>query len=226
MIRTLLFDAYGTLIEVEKGASAREILGYMRERGSAPEEAEFLSYWKAFYKRETASGMPFRAEQEIFTDRIRQAYARYGTSRDAAADAAAQLAAAQLRPLFPEVKAALAALRERYRVCIASNTDTDALNGVLTRTGLAVDAVYTSEALRCYKPDPAFYRAVLGLEGADSAEILFIGDSPAEDILGPGAAGMSTALIDRAGRGGDHGQTLTCRDLTELADILLNRSRG
>ena len=51
-------------------------------------------------------------------------------------------------------------------------------------------------------------------------DVLFVGDSVTDDILGPKAVGMKTAWIDRTGMGGDQGQDYTITDLGELKQIL------
>lgn len=83
-----------------------------------------------------------------------------------------------------------------------------------------VDKIYTSENLRCYKPNPAFYRRILEDNQLQAQEVLFVGDSGADDIQGPKRAGMKTALINRAETAYDFGQDVTIRNLRELLEIL------
>ena len=84
------------------------------------------------------------------------------------------------------------------------------------KNDLIVHKVYTSENLRCYKPDPVFYLSILKKNNLMAEEVLFVGDSVTDDILGPKSIGMKTIWIDRNGVGGEYGQNQTITDLIGL----------
>jgi hypothetical protein len=48
-----------------------------------------------------------------------------------------------------------------------------------------------------YKPDPGLFTKALGLIGVDPAEVLYVGDTPEEDVLGAKLAGMRVAWVNR-----------------------------
>ena len=52
-------------------------------------------------------------------------------------------------------------------------------------------------------------------------DVLFVGDSVTDDVLGPKALGIRTVWIDREGKGGDFGQDYTVTDLNGLKTILI-----
>ena len=54
-----------------------------------------------------------------------------------------------------------------------------------------------------------------------SDEVLFVGDSLTDDILGPKAIGMKTVWIDRNGIGSNNGQDYTITDMSELLNDVL-----
>ncbi len=54
----------------------------------------------------------------------------------------------------------------------------------------AFDAVVVSEEVRCRKPDEAIYRLAL-----PAGQVLFVGDSPLNDVAGPQRAGMRAAWL-------------------------------
>lgn len=70
------------------------------------------------------------------------------------------------------------------------------------------------------KTNPQFFRYILDDNGLLPKEILFVGDSITDDILGPKALGIATAWIDRNGVGGNSGQDYTITDLHGLRDVL------
>ncbi len=113
---------------------------------------------------------------------------------------AALLGALRFRA-FPEVPAALRALRERgHPLVVVSNWDVS-LHGVLRTTGLAglLDAVVTSAELGTAKPDPAIFTHALGLVGAGPEGVLHVGDSLEADVEGARAAGLRPVLLARGG---------------------------
>ena len=218
-MKAIVFDAFGTLFQVTGGGSARTILNHMLLSGNNVEEKAFREEWRSYYKEHTSPGSVFRTEREIFRSRVQMFYDRYGVDRDAAKDVDRLLEGAFERKCYPETVGVLDELRKEFPVFIASNTDDDVLESVMRKNGVKADKVYTSEDLKCYKPDKRFFEAILADSGFAPRDILFVGDSVSDDILGPKALGIRTAWIDRDGLGGDHGQDYTIRDLRELPTV-------
>lgn len=220
MINTVIFDAFGTLFKVEKGASAKKIICNIISAGTAVNYDSFLSEWVSYYKEHTAPDAPFMTERDIFISRIQMFYERYGVDRNASSDTDAMLSDAFNRRAFDEVQETIALLRKKFRVFIGSNTDNDLLEAVMAKNNIAVDMVYTSEGLKCYKPDPSFFRQILTENDLTPDNVIFIGDSVSDDILGPKPLGIKTVLIDRENNHPDAGQDHTISDLRELTEIL------
>ncbi len=221
MIKTGIFVAFGTLFKVEKGASAKMIIGNILSAGVEIDQTQFLVEWKGFYKNHTAPNVDFMTERNIFISRIQMFYNKYNISRNAVVDTDYMLAAAFERKTFDEVTEVIAELRNKYKVFIGSNTDNDVLDAVMKKNEVSVDKVYTSENLRCYKPNSAFFSKILDDNALKPEEVIFIGDSISDDIVGPNALGIKTVLIDREGSGNDAGQDYTISNLSELIDILV-----
>ncbi len=146
-------------------------------------------------------------------------YDRYSVNRIAENDADFLLAGAFQRETYPEVRNVLDKIMKNYKVFIGSNTDNDVLESVMRKNDIAVHKVYTSENLKCYKPDPKFFKYILDDNSLSPQEVLFIGDSITDDILGPKAVGIKTVWIDRENVGGDFGQDYIISNLTELLKI-------
>lgn len=219
-MKVIIFDAFGTLFKVTNGGSARNIRSYIIAAGFNVEETAFQEEWKSYYKKHTGDECEFMTEREIFIARIQMFYDRYGVSRSAEEDADALLTGAFEREVYPEVKEVLAGLMERYQVFIGSNTDNDVLESVMQKNGVRVHKVYTSEDLKCYKPNPKFFELILKENDLVAEEVLFVGDSVTDDILGPKAVGMKTVWVDRKGIGGDVGQDGTVTELSELLEVM------
>lgn len=220
MISAIIFDAFGTLFQVSEGGSAKKIIHNILAGDKEVDFEQFTSEWKAYYKEHTAPGKEFMTERDIFISRIRMFYDRFSVCRNAREDADALLADAYHRKAFEEARQAIEELRKEYRVFIGSNTDNDVLEAVMDGNNITVDKVYMSEDLRCYKPDPEFFGKILRENGLKAEEVMFVGDSVSDDIIGPKALGIKTVLADRKKTIGEKGQDYTVNDLRQLHEIL------
>lgn len=201
MKKLLIFDAYGTLLSTGRGSvTACEKILSLQDKSIDP--TVFYADWKRLHRAHIDQSIAhgFVSEEDIFTHDLAILYENYGIDRPHAEDVQYMLRSLYGRVAFPEVADAVRILRKSYRVVIGSTTDTAPLLNNLRENGLEFDAVYTSESLRTYKPDPAFYHAILAAENCHAEDAVFIGDSLLDDIQGPRACGMTTVLIDRKGK--------------------------
>ncbi len=220
-MKVIIFDAFGTLFKVTSGGSARTIMNNITASGGSVDEKEFLEEWKAYYKKHTVGDCDFMTERDIFISRIQMYYDRYGIDRSAENDADSLSARAFEREVYPEVKTVIDKLMLRYQVFIGSNTDNDVLESVMRKNDIKVHKIYTSEDLRCYKPNPIFFKKILEENGLSPQDVMFVGDSITDDILGPKTIGIKTTWIDRNGIGGENGQDYTISNLGELLQNIL-----
>lgn len=95
---------------------------------------------------------------------------------------------------YAEVESALNRLRTRYRLATLSNGNAD-----LARIGMAhhFEVTLHAAALGCAKPDARSYAQLAAALTLSPAEILFVGDEPHADVVGPRAAGMQTVWVNR-----------------------------
>ena len=220
-MKAIIFDAFGTLFRVTNGGSAKTIMKNITDCGMFVDEKVLLEEWKSYYKKHTLSGCEFMKERDIFIARIQMFYDRYKINRNAENDADSLLAEAFERKAYPEIKTVLNELMKNYLVIIGSNTDNDVLESVMRKNSITVHKVYTSENLKCYKPASQFFTQILDENALSPQEVLFVGDSITDDILGPKAIGIKTVWLDRNGIGGNNGQDYTITDMNELIDDVL-----
>lgn len=98
---------------------------------------------------------------------------------------------------YDETLPALARLKPRFRLATLSNGNAD-----LRRIGMAhhFEVSLSAGPLGFAKPDPRAYVALADALTLAPSEILFVGDEPHADVVGPRAAGMYTAWVNRQGR--------------------------
>jgi len=104
--------------------------------------------------------------------------------------------------LYPEVLQTLTALREKgFRLVVLSNWDRRLLR---TLKDLRLDGfferIYISTLIGYAKPNPGAFQHILNDLKVSPHEILHVGDTLAEDILGAQQANIRAVRIDRRGR--------------------------
>jgi len=195
-IRAILFDVYGTLLDVHS-AIAREgkELGARADAVSRLWRQKQLEYtWVWSLRGE------YRSFQTLTESALDYALAAHGV--DSSALKARLLSAYRQLDAFPDVAAALADLRQRgLRLAALSNGDPDMLEAGLQSAGLrnALDAVLSVAPLRIFKPDRRVYELGRSWANAPAQEIAFV-SANAWDVGGAAAFGFRTFWIDRAGQ--------------------------
>jgi putative hydrolase of the HAD superfamily len=101
----------------------------------------------------------------------------------------------QVEP-FAEVVPVLENLKTRFRLATLSNGNAD-----LATIGMAhhFEIMLSAGALGCAKPHPRAYERLADALTLNPAEILFVGDEPHADVVGPRTAGMQTVWVNRGG---------------------------
>jgi len=98
---------------------------------------------------------------------------------------------------YPETLDVLSALPP-VRSAIISNADAEHL--AAWPVAFPVEFVLISEAARSYKPDPRMFQAAVGRLGLRPEDVLHVGDSEVDDVVGAKAAGLRVAWVNRDGR--------------------------
>jgi putative hydrolase of the HAD superfamily len=202
--RAVLFDALGTLVELEPPwVGLREALG-----DDIPEERLVAAVKEemAFYKQHANEG---RDAESLADLRARSAEV---LSRALGQEVPVHVLVDAIRfGPYPDAVPALRDLRSRgLRLICVSNWDIS-LREVLERCGLMdhLDGAVSSAEVAAPKPDPALLFAGCEMAGCGPGEALMVGDTPAEDTAAAEAAGMRSLLVDRAGGG----------DIASLAEV-------
>lgn len=224
MLKAILFDVYGTLLDT--GTGSVEAAAKILEQAGRPDipPKAFYARWKQLHRQHMAEasggGRPgsFRNEEAIYHLDLRALYREYAINSDPDQDVGIMLATLGNRTPYPETGEVLGRLSPKVQVCIASITDIEPLQRDLGRAGLKPHKIYTSEGLGYYKPDPAFYTAILGGLGLQPQEALFVGDSLLCDVQGPQAVGIPACWVNR--RGADPGAAAPDYTVADLWGLL------
>ena len=102
---------------------------------------------------------------------------------------------------FPEEnRAALDALRSKYRMAVLSNFDYGpTVEAALADFGIhdRFEVIVVSADVGWRKPHPEIFRDMLCRMSIGADQAIFVGDTPEADILGPQGIGMDVIWIDR-----------------------------
>ena len=195
MTEGIIFDAYGTLINTGEGSiqAAERIL----EKNKKNIDAKiFYKKWKYYHKKHEDSLKYFVVEEDIFLMDLILLYKEYEIKGNPENDVKIMLDTLGKRNSFPETNVVLNALRPNYQLFIGSNSDDIPLRTDIERNGIEVNKVFTSESLKVYKPKKEFYLFILYEIKMRPDEVLFVGDSLTDDVLGPAKLGIKTVWLN------------------------------
>ncbi len=199
----LAFDCYGTLIDWETGLY-EGLKPWLSREGLTVGREELLETYAVCESglQGTAGGTPY---PEIIAGAMR-ALGEHWKISCGDDDAAAFGASVPYWPAFPDSAAALAYLKNHYKLVILSNIDRQSFKGSNTRLGVVFDAVITAQDVGSYKPDRRNFEVMLEtLAGMGIARdrILHTAQSQFHDHVPAADLGLATAWIDR--RRGEEG---------------------
>lgn len=219
-ITTYVFDAYGTLFDVNAAAAQaarepahasirtvwpalaadwrRKQLEYTWLRAVADRHCDF---WQV-----TCDGLDWALEAQGVTD---------AATRERLLDLYRELTA------YPEVTAVLRTLKDRgARTAILSNGSKDMLDQAVRSAGLGhlLDAVLSVDEVGVFKPHARVYDLVEDRLGVTRQEVLFV-SSNGWDAAGAAGYGFQTAWVNRAGAPVDRLYAKPHHILTDLTPI-------
>lgn len=221
-IRAVVFDAYGTLFDVN--AAARE---------AAAHHALLADVWPDLsqdWRRKQLEYTWLHSLMEdhadfwkITADALDWALEAHGLNdlglRTRLLDLYREL------PAYPEAAAMLAQLKGMgVKRAILSNGTPAMLNSAVSAAGLqgAFDKILSIEEVGIYKPAPRVYDLVMEHFAVEPAGVLFV-SSNGWDIAGAGSFGFRTLWVNRAGLPVDrlpHRPLHVAPDLSHLTDLL------
>jgi putative hydrolase of the HAD superfamily len=207
-IKGILFDLYGTVIDIETDESLEEIY-----RGIA----HYLTYQGVYVHREEVRDRYYqimkqqkeacRAEcPEIDVEAIWREFLRREGVKDAPARRKLALILAHLYRgisrkrlrLYPGVKQVLDELRPAYRLALISDAQPCYALPEMKAVGLDgyFDPVIISARYGFRKPDQRLTTKALAIMSVDPSEVIFVGNDMYRDIYGASRLGIKTILVE------------------------------
>lgn len=229
MVRALIFDVFGTLVDWRSGV-AREAEAFCNARGLTVDGLAFADSWRAKYQPAMeairSGGRGYIALDLLHRENLDATLLEFGL--EGAIDAAAREVlnrAWEKLPPWPDCVAGLNALKPAYVIAPCSNGSIALMTWLAKYAGLPWDAILGAEIARAYKPQPAVYLASASALGLAPDEVMMVA-AHNKDLAAARAAGLKTAFVPRPREHGP-GQTTDLEpdaawdviaiDITELA---------
>jgi 2-haloacid dehalogenase len=224
-VRTLIFDQYGTLVDMQKGLT-EAVAPFLKAKGWHGDPHAFVTWWRrTHFENSMIDALCDRGHTPY--RQIGQRAVSYVMDRCAIAytqDEVRALVAEieKLKP-FPDVIEALRKLKDfGYTLAILSNGDRDMLEAARPHIGFPFDHVISVEEAGTFKPHWKAYAKAEEIVGTERSGCLFVANH-AFDCIGAKSYGMRTAFIDRRRRPfGEtpHRPDVVVADFAELANAL------
>lgn len=236
MIRAVIFDFYETLVQLTTAQREALFDAVAREVGLDLPPGEAYHHWAVYTTRDADLRLggterlafdgeypPFVRFGDVWKHRSAELLRHWDSDAHEHLVADAYVRAHATAPLYPDVRPAIESLRERYKLAVLSDADTDFIAGALAHNELSFDTIVTSEDLQTYKPHVSMFREVCARLGVEPGQAVYVGDSPWHDIAGARNAGMHAVWLNRHGREWpediDPPET-TITSVAELVDVL------
>ena len=191
-IKAIIFDAYGTLFDVNSAAEkCREKIGDKWER--------FADYWRTTQLEYTWIRNIMKRHKDFWLitedslDKSMKLYNIDSSMRIELLNLYKNLSA------FPEVKETLNKLKEKnYKLAILSNGTPDLLNQLVNSNDLEniFDDIFSIEEVKIFKPDSKVYDIPVRKYNLQKNEIVFL-SSNTWDISGAGNYGYNSVWVNR-----------------------------
>jgi 2-haloacid dehalogenase len=191
-IKAVVFDAYGTLYDIQSVAAVTEeaFAGY----------GEIITQiWRIKQLEYTWLRSLMRRYEDfsvVTRDSLAYALRVLGLTHDPATFARIMDKYLHL-DLYPDAIAALGMMRQR-KLAILSNGSAGMLHALVRNSGLdgVLDATISIDSQRIFKPAPEAYTLIESVLGVPPAEVLFVSSNP-WDACGAKAFGLNVAWIER-----------------------------
>ena len=227
-VRTVMFDFYGTVVDMQRGLT-RALTPFLERKGyTANPPGRLVTWWRRTHFENSMIDALLHREhtpyREIGFQAVDYTLERAGIGHTDDEVRALVSEIERLDP-FPDVVPALTRLRGAgLELVVLSNGDPDMLAaGVpFSGTGHLWDHVVSVAEAGSFKPHRATYTKAAEIAGREVGDILFVADH-AFDCVGAKAAGLHSAFVDRRRRpfgNSRYPADVTVADMAELAALV------
>jgi 2-haloacid dehalogenase len=212
MREIVTFDAYGTLVDFQLGPTTLKVLADRLDLDGLDVD-EFLDDFRVM--RFQAVLEAYRPYDEVLHSSLEKAMRLHGLEYRKS-DGEALVEAVPTFGPFPEVPAALRALKSRYEIAIISNSDDDLIAQNVANIGVEFDHVITAQQAKAYKPDRQTFEYAYQTMDIDPAQVIHTAQGWEYDLIPTRDLGLKRRVwINRYG----HPGSTDYQPYDELSDL-------
>lgn len=232
IVRAVLFDTFGTVVDWRSGITAA-VTGLFGRHGVDADCAEFADAWRALYQPSMTpirNGLRDYVHLDVLhRESLLSLLAGRGLAEEFDRREIDSLVHAwHALPPWPDSVEGLTRIKANFIIGPLSNAHTSLLVDIAKHAGLPWDVVVGSDVPKAYKPTPAAYRAAARLLHLDAGEVMLVA-AHNDDLRHARAAGLVTTFVARRTEHGpnqttdlrpDEGWDLSVHDFVDLAHVL------
>ena len=213
----LVFDVLGSLLDEDQGQ--RDAVARALDL-PAEQAQEFVAVWSSRFDQLIQSiwrdGERYRTSEALHRQAVvESADQLHLPLPDGVADELSRFGRT-LEP-FPDVQGALAELGRRHPLVALTNAGSAQAFAMSRHAGLRWSYLVSGEVVQAFEPDPRMYQYAITALDQVPQDCIFVAAHP-WDLAAAARHGFRTALLDRAGTGGDFDFFAT--DLAALVPLL------
>ena len=192
MVKTIIFDFWGTLVENGVWSPTKQVRNILNIK--VPFSEYVIRMEKAMMTR------PFDTLKEAF-ESVCKEFAIEPSNEQMDELIGLWNKSWMLAKPYPETGVVLERLKSRYKLILVSNTDSISIPKVLEKfdIGKYFEKTFLSFEMNMIKTDNDFLRIVLNEIGQDVKDCVLIGDSLESDMAAAKKIGLKAILVDRRG---------------------------
>ena len=217
-IKAIIFDAYGTLFDVNSAAEkCKEKIGDKWE--------DFANYWRITQLEYTWLRSLMNRHKDFWQvteDSLNKSMKKFEIDQNMRSEL---LNLYKILSTYPEVKKTLEELkRKNFKLAILSNGTPDLLNQLVKSNSLQefFDDIFSIETVGIYKPNADVYNIPIKKYNISKSEVLFL-SSNTWDVSGGGNFGYKSIWVNRNNNifdNLDYSPEFELKNLKDLLDII------
>lgn len=233
MVRAVLFDTFGTVVDWRTGISSA-VRGFADSHALTLDPEDFADEWRAQYQpsmeRVRSGERRFVSLDTLNRENLDTVLRSHGIDPDVLPRGDLELLADawHVLPPWPDSVAGIGQVKRGFVVGPLSNGNTALLVDMAKAAGLGWDVILGSDISQAYKPSLDAYRKPAAMLRLDPGEVM-LAAAHNDDLAGARAAGLATAFVARPTEHGPHqardlapagNWDLAATSITELAGQL------
>ncbi len=202
-VKALFFDVFGTLVDW-RASIARESEKTLAQHGYKLDWLAFADAWRGEYQtgmEEVRSGrIPFSKLDILHRRNLERILPRFNIKADDNTLTELNLAWHKL-DAWPDVPAALARLKTKFRLAPVSNGNISLMVDLARKNAFPWDTILGAEIAGDYKPKPKVYLAACEAFDLQPSECMMVA-AHSDDLAAAAALGLRTAHVARPNEAG------------------------